>query len=72
MLPLGEHILEILSQKMESLMYVFRQQQARGVCGEEMELYVNSSEIIPSDCLFCPPDSPGHQTLPLSTESLDL
>lgn len=27
---------------MESLMEVFRQQQARGMCGREMELCVNS------------------------------
>lgn len=72
MLPLGGRILEILSQKMESSMEVFRQQQARGVCGKEKERNVNSSEIIPSDCLFYPPDSLGHQTPPLSPESLDL
>lgn len=72
MLPLGGYILEIFSQKMESLMDVSRQLQARDGCGEEIELFVNFSEIIPSDGLFCPSDSSGHQTLPLSPESLDL
>lgn len=53
-------------------MEVFKQQQARGVCGRETELCVNSSEIIPSDCLFCPPDSSGHQIQLLAPESLDI